>query len=64
MNRSSELIDIGPAADVVHQTGTGPVSAATVLVAWSHPGRVRGEAAFAAPATGSTAAATGASTVP
>jgi transposase len=29
-------------------TGVGPVVAATVLVAWSHPGRVRSEAALAA----------------
>lgn len=29
-------------------TGVGPVVAATVLTAWSHPGRVRTEAAFAA----------------
>lgn len=29
-------------------TGIGPVVAATVLIAWSHPGRVRSEAAFAA----------------
>lgn len=28
-------------------SGVGPVNAATVLVAWSHPGRVRNEAAFA-----------------
>ena len=29
-------------------TGVGSVVAATVLIAWSHPGRVRSEAAFAA----------------
>ena len=28
-------------------TGVGPVTAAVVLAAWSHPGRVRNEAAFA-----------------
>jgi len=28
--------------------GVGPVVAATVLLAWSHPGRIRSEAAFAA----------------
>lgn len=28
--------------------GVGPVTAATILTAWSHPGRVRNEAAFAA----------------
>ncbi|WP_327031202.1 transposase [Micromonospora sp. NBC_01740] len=56
--------------------GVGAIVAATVLLAWSHPGRVRSEAAFAAlagasplpalsgntTATGSTAAATDAST--
>jgi transposase len=30
------------------QPGVGPVTAATLLVAWSHPGRLRSEAAFAA----------------
>ncbi len=29
-------------------TGIGPVTAATVLTVWSHPGRIRTEAAFAA----------------
>jgi len=28
--------------------GVGPISAAQVLVSWSHPGRLRSEAAFAA----------------
>ena len=27
--------------------GVGPITAATILIAWSHPGRVRNEAAFA-----------------
>jgi transposase len=53
--------------------GMGPVRAAQVLVSWSHAGRLRSEAAFAAlagparsrrppgrsPATGSTAVGTG-----
>jgi transposase len=30
------------------QPGVGPVTAAQVLVSWSHPGRLRSEAAFAA----------------
>ncbi|MGW0087146.1 IS110 family transposase [Streptomyces sp. NPDC003393] len=47
MNRTGELVDASPAADLLRETGIGPVTAATVLVAWSHPGRVRGEAAFA-----------------
>lgn len=33
--------------DLLAQTGIGPIIAATVLCAWSHPGRVRSEAAFA-----------------
>lgn len=34
-------------ADLLTETGIGPIVAATVLCAWSHPGRVRDEAAFA-----------------
>lgn len=77
-NRIGELVDASPAAELVEETGIGPVTAATVLVAWSHPGRIRNEAAFAAlagvnplpaprttpPATDSTEAATGVSTAP
>ena len=33
--------------DLLDQFGVGPIVAATVLCAWSHPGRVRSEAAFA-----------------
>jgi transposase len=33
--------------DLLEQIGVGPIVAATVLCAWSHPGRVRSEAAFA-----------------
>ncbi|PFG40338.1 transposase [Georgenia soli] len=33
--------------DLLDQIGVGPIVAATVLCAWSHPGRVRSEAAFA-----------------
>ena len=33
--------------DLLGQLGIGPIVAATVLCAWSHPGRVRSEAAFA-----------------
>ncbi|RMB79375.1 IS110 family transposase [Streptomyces shenzhenensis] len=47
-NRIGELVDASPAAELVEETGIGPVTAATVLVAWSHPGRIRSEAAFAA----------------
>lgn len=33
--------------DLLEQRGVGPVIAATILCAWSHPGRVRNERAFA-----------------
>ena len=33
--------------DLLDQLGVGPIVAATVLAAWSHPGRCRNEAAFA-----------------
>jgi transposase len=33
--------------DLLEQLGVGPIVAATVLCAWSHPGRVHSEAAFA-----------------
>jgi transposase len=33
--------------DLLNEFGVGPIVAATVLCAWSHPGRVRSEAAFA-----------------
>lgn len=33
--------------DLLDQLGVGPIVAATVLCAWSHPGRCRNEAAFA-----------------
>jgi len=33
--------------DPLDQTGVGPIAAATVLCAWSHPGRCRNDAAFA-----------------
>jgi transposase len=33
--------------DLLAQTGVGPIVAATVLCAWSHPGRIHSEAAFA-----------------
>ena len=33
--------------DLLEQPGVGPIVAATVLCAWSHPGRFRSEAAFA-----------------
>ncbi|MBK8446214.1 MAG: IS110 family transposase [Micropruina sp.] len=42
------LIQATPAAGLLAKTGIGPVTAAIALTAWSHPGRLRSEAAFAA----------------
>ncbi|MBW4032668.1 MAG: IS110 family transposase [Acidobacteria bacterium] len=46
--RMTGLIHNSPAAPLLNITGVGAVTAAIVLTAWSHPGRVRSEAAFAA----------------
>lgn len=35
------------APDLLARNGVGPISAAAILIAWSHPGRIRSEAAFA-----------------
>ncbi len=43
----SQLIGQSPAAGLLDMTGIGAVTAAVVLTAWSHQGRVRSEAAFA-----------------
>ena len=42
------LIKATPAAGLLNECGIGPVTAAVVITTWSHPGRVRSEAAFAA----------------
>jgi len=42
------LVRASAAAPLLDTTGIGPVTAAVCLVAWSHPGRVRDQAAFAA----------------
>jgi len=43
-----ELITQHPAGPaLLAQAGVGPVAAAQLLISWSHPGRVRSEAAFA-----------------
>lgn len=42
------LIKATPAADLLNECGIGPVTAAVAITTWSHPGRVRSEAAFAA----------------
>jgi transposase len=44
----ADLIRHTSAAPLLDKTGIGPIIAATILVAWSHPGRLRTEAAFAA----------------
>lgn len=43
-----KLIEQSEAAPLLEQTGLGPVTVAVAYAAWSHPGRVRSEAAFAA----------------
>jgi transposase len=35
------------APELLDEAGVGPVSAAQLVISWSHPGRLRGEAAFA-----------------
>lgn len=42
------LVQASPAAQLTTRTGIGPVTAAVVLITWSHPGRIHSEAAFAA----------------
>jgi len=46
--RTTELLEASPAAPLLEETGIGPVTAAVVYTVWSHLGRVRSEAAFAA----------------
>ena len=41
------LLKNSPAAGLLDQPGIGPVTAAIAFAAWSHPGRLRSEAAFA-----------------
>lgn len=41
------LVRRTPAAGLLDKAGIGPVTAAAAITAWSHPGRVRSEAAFA-----------------
>lgn len=43
----TELIMVSEAAPLMAQTGFGPVATAVCLIAWSHHGRIRSEAAFA-----------------
>ncbi len=46
--RMTELVRASHGAPLLTKTGIGPVTAAITLTAWSHPGRIRSEAAFAA----------------
>ena len=46
--RIRAMVKASPAAGLLDITGVGPITAAVALTAWSHPGRVRSEAAFAA----------------
>jgi transposase len=43
-----ERLVVGVAPELLRQPGIGPVTAAQILCSWSHPGRLRSEAAFAA----------------
>lgn len=42
-----DLVRRSPARALLDKTGIGPVTAAVAMTAWSHPGRLRDEAAFA-----------------
>lgn len=44
---TTQLVKQSPARELLEQTGVGPVTAAVVMTAWSHDGRLRDEAAFA-----------------
>ena len=46
-NTLTTLISDTPGVGLLELPGIGPVTAAVVLAAWSHPGRIRSEAAFA-----------------
>lgn len=48
LDKLTELIEASPAAALLAEPGIGPFSAAVCFTAWSHSGRVRNEAAFAA----------------
>jgi transposase len=41
------LVKSSPAAVLLNDTGIGAITAATIYIAWSHPGRLHSEAAFA-----------------
>lgn len=43
----TELVKLSESRELLDLTGIGPVVAAVCVTAWSHPGRLRSEAAFA-----------------
>lgn len=45
--RIRDLVKVSPAAPLLTEIGIGPITAAMFYLAWSHPGRIRSEAAFA-----------------
>lgn len=46
-DRLHALVLASPAAILLDEVGIGPINAAIILAAWSHPGRIRSDAAFA-----------------
>lgn len=44
----TDLVAATAGAGLLTEPGIGPISAAIIIEAWSHPGRIRSEAAFAA----------------
>jgi len=42
----TELVETSPAKELLKETGIGPINAAIIYCAWSHPGRVRNADAF------------------
>ncbi|WP_062518989.1 IS110 family transposase [Demequina silvatica] len=46
-DRLHALVLASPVAILLDEVGIGPINAAIILTAWSHPGRIRSEAAFA-----------------
>jgi transposase len=47
LERAISAIVAEAAPQLVAERGVGPISAAQLLISWSHPGRIRSEAAFA-----------------
>jgi transposase len=47
LEREMETLTRKLAPQLLDQPGVGPLAAAQILISWSHPGRIRSEAAFA-----------------